>query len=97
MTATVSGLKRRQRNMLDDRYSYPYAQHPAYSPLPDYTSPQPTDWTAATPGTPLMPPGWTPFGAQLLGDTAYSFLQSFVAWVNAIRPALGEGRSRDEP
>jgi hypothetical protein len=85
--------------MMDDMYSYPHDQHPSFSPPPDYTSPNPTDWSSATPGTPwpstmlsapTTPPNWTPFGAQLFGDTAYAFLQSFVAWFNAIRPGLGE-------
>jgi hypothetical protein len=76
--------------IMDDMYSYPHDQHPSFSPPPDYTSPNPTDWTSATPSAPMTPPNWTPFGAQRFGDTAYAFLQSFVAWFHAIRPGLGE-------
>lgn len=71
--------------MMDDLYSYPYAEHPSYSPPPDYMSPGSSDWSSATPASPTSPTGWMPFGAQLLGDTAYSFLQSFVAWFQAVR------------
>jgi hypothetical protein len=71
--------------MMDDQYSYPYAEHPSYSPPPDYSSPGQIDWTSATPDSPVAPSGWRPFGATILGDTGYNFLQSFVAWFNAVR------------
>jgi hypothetical protein len=88
--------------MADDFYSYPYPDHPAYSPPPDYTSPNPIDYTSATPSTPFTDPGVssmgaprvTPFAAHMLGDTAYGFLQSFLAWFNAIRPAHDEEKDR---
>jgi hypothetical protein len=71
--------------MMDDLYSYPYAEHPSYSPPPDYSSPMAGDWSSATPEAPVHPLGWRPFGAHLVGDTAYAFLTSFVAWLRAVR------------
>jgi len=72
---------------MDDFYSYPYAEHPSYSPPPDFTTPGASDWWSATPSSPVASSGWTPFGAQMLGDTAYSFLHSFMAWFQAVRRA----------
>jgi hypothetical protein len=70
--------------MMDDFYTYPCPQHPSDSPPPDYSSPGASDWWSATPAA-SGHSGFTPFGAQMLGDTAYSFLQSFVAWFQAVR------------
>jgi hypothetical protein len=71
--------------MLDDLYTYPYPEHPSYSPPPDYHSPGASDWSSATPDVGAPPTGWRPFGAHMFGDTAYAFLQSFVAWFQAVR------------
>lgn len=71
--------------MMDDQYSLPYSAHPAYSAPPDYTTPGASDWSSNTPETPMAPSAWRPFGAQFLGDTGYHFLQSFIAWFNAVR------------
>lgn len=70
---------------MDDFYSYPYAEHPSYSPPPDDTTPGAMDDASAAPESPASPTGWRPFGATLFGDTAYAFLQSFVAWFQAVR------------
>jgi hypothetical protein len=69
--------------MMDDMYSYPYAEHPSYSPPPDSSLPGQTDWSSATPD--MAPSAWRPFGAQMLGDTGYHFLQRVIAWFNAVR------------
>jgi hypothetical protein len=72
--------------MMDDQYSYPYAEHPSYSPPPDYTGVNPIDYSSATPDIPPMAPStWQPLGAAMFGDTLNSFLTSFISWFNAVR------------
>jgi hypothetical protein len=62
-------------------------QSPMYGPMPDYTSPTTAygiDPRAQMAGG--LQSGWTPFGAQLLGDNAYSIWQSVANWLRMIRP-----------
>jgi hypothetical protein len=71
---------------MDDQFSYPYAEHPSYSPPPDYASPGAMDYRSETPDLPPMAPStYQPFGAAMFGDTVNSFLNSFIAWFNAVR------------
>jgi hypothetical protein len=70
---------------MDDQYSYPYAEHPSYSPPPDYHSPGSIDYRSETPESPMPAPVQQPFGATIFGDTGWNFLQSFIAWFNAVR------------